>query len=79
MTPHEIHILDLPRAGGRKTGRLYYLQGNFFHPLNLTGNQPGLIARGIRDFHKAHPGLMERDRKDPAYRTLDQLADLQPS
>lgn len=71
MTPNEIHITNL--AGGRGR-RLYYYQGNFFHPMDLVGAEPGQVKRGIRDFMKTHGALVEADRADHAYKTLLQLA-----
>lgn len=68
----EHSILTLP--SGR--GRLYYFQGNFFHPLNLTANEPGLIARGIREFSKQHKSMIAAHRADPDYKTLEDLGDL---
>lgn len=66
----EHHILDLE---GRPKGRLYYFGGNFYHPLNLTANQPGIIARGIREFKKANAELIQRDRASPFYKLLDEV------
>ncbi|MEN6643491.1 MAG: hypothetical protein ABFE08_13685 [Armatimonadia bacterium] len=67
--------MDLPGRGRR---RLYYYQGNFFHPVDLVGAEPGLVKRGIREFMKEHRALVETDRADTAYKTLMQLADVQP-
>ena len=71
MSPDEHHILKL---SGQK-GRLYYYQGNFFHPLELVGSSVGLVKRGIREFMRDHAALVASDRADPEYRTLMQLAD----
>lgn len=75
MTAAEIHIARLSSRGNR---RLYYYQGNFFHPIDLTGGEPGLVKRYIREFMRDNNKLVESDRADPAYRTPTQLADLQP-
>lgn len=76
MSPAEIHITNLPGRGGR---RLYYYQGNFFHPLELGGSDHGIVKRGIRDFMKTHRALVDADRADPDYKTLVQLAELEPA
>lgn len=72
MDTTEYPILSLPF--GR--GRLYYFQGNFFHPLNLTANEPGLIARGIREFSKLNKSMIAAHRADPDYKTLEDLGGL---
>jgi hypothetical protein len=73
MTQNEIHILRLTA----QKGRLYYYQGNFFHPIDLVGSSPGLVRRGIRDFMKANAALVKSDRADPAYKSFPQLFDEQ--
>ncbi|WP_438979540.1 hypothetical protein [Polynucleobacter sp.] len=72
----EYPIITLPKQQGRKRGRLYYYAGNFFHPLTLTANEPGLIARAIREFKKQHSAMIAADRADAGYRTLEQLCDV---
>lgn len=69
----EHHLLDLPPQRGRKRGRLYYYAGNFFHPLTLTANEPGLIARAIREFKKKHADMIAADRASPEYVPLSEL------
>lgn len=73
LSTEEIHILKLTA----QKGRLYYFQGNFFHPVDLVGNSVGLVKRGIREFLKEHRELVERDRASPDYKTLVQLFDEQ--
>jgi hypothetical protein len=58
-------------------GRVYYYQGNFYHPLNLQNDEYGKLYRLIRGFIKQHKQLVENDRKDKDYRTLIQLANLE--
>lgn len=72
MSIEEHHILKLTD----QKGRLYYFQGNFFHPLELVGNSVGLVKRGIREFLRDHAELVKSDRSDPAYRNLVQLAEV---
>lgn len=72
MNNIEYPILTLP--SGRV--RLYYFNGNFFHPLNLTANEPGLIARGIREFSKQNKAMIAAHRASPDYQTLEELGDL---
>lgn len=72
----EYPIITLPKQQGRKRGRLYYYAGNFFHPLNLTANEPGLIARAVREFKQKHSAMIAADRADAGYRTLEQLCDV---
>ncbi len=58
-------------------GRLYYYQGNFFMPLTLRGDQVGPVKRAIRQFDKANPGRIDRDRTHPDYKSLTRLFDEQ--
>lgn len=72
MSTDEHHILKLTD----QKGRLYYFQGNFFHPLDLIGNSVGLVKRGIREFLRDHAALVKSDRAAPAYKTLTQLGEV---
>jgi hypothetical protein len=72
MTGSEVHILNLPTGRGR---RLYYFQGNFFHPMELGGAEHGLVKRAIRDFMRANRATVDADRADLGYKTLLQLFD----
>jgi len=69
----EHHIFTLPRYRGRSLGRLYYYKGNFYYPLNLADNLPGLVRRHIREFSKANAALIKADRAAPDYQSLDVL------
>jgi hypothetical protein len=71
MSSEEHHILRLTE----QKGRLYYFQGNFFHPLELVGASVGKVKRGIREFMRDHHQLVARDRASPDYRTLVQLGE----
>lgn len=66
-------LLDL---GGGK--RLYYYKGNFFYPINLTGDLPGRINGAIRSFMKSNSELVKQDRTAPDFLTISQLCDLKP-
>lgn len=70
----EHHILNLE---GQK-GRLYYFQGNFFHPMDLKGDNVGRVKGAIRKFMQANRAMVDRDRAAPGYLTLVQLADVVP-
>lgn len=80
LSEEEYHIAfidrDLSYKNVRRIGRVYYYQGNFYHPLTLQKDEPGRVLRLIREFIKQHKALVENDRKDSAYRTLEQLAQL---
>ncbi len=76
LSLEEIHIGRLP-GGRQKSDRLYYYQGNFFHPMELRGAQVGLVKRKIREFMKANAKLVAADRADPEYKTILQLFDEQ--
>lgn len=70
MDKEHIHICFLdtvPRSN------LYYYQGNFFHPVELSGKFVGIVKGEIRKFMRANKEMVERDRKDPNYKTLVQL------
>jgi hypothetical protein len=68
----EHHILNLTA----QKGRLYYYQGNFYHPLDLVGNSVGLVKRGIREFLAKNKDMVARDRASPDYKTLVELSGL---
>lgn len=74
MSPSEIHITNL--AGGRGR-RLYYYQGNFFHPMDIGGADIGIVKREIREFRKKNQSLVGADRADPGYKNLIELFDEQ--
>lgn len=77
MSEIEYSVLTLPPMRFRKSGRVYYYQGNFFYPLNLVDNQQGLVLRAIREFTKKHKSMIDSDRKHPNYKTLTELANLE--
>lgn len=72
MTTDEHHILNLH---GQK-GRLYYFQGNFFHPLDLVGSNVGVVKGAIRTFMRDNRAMVESDRASPDYRTPMQLMEM---
>lgn len=65
------------KVGFKHVGRLYYLNGNFFSPDVIPGNQIGVYKRGVREFKKQHAEMIKKDRAHPDYRTLVQLLDEQ--
>jgi hypothetical protein len=73
----EIHICHLP-GGRRRSDRLYYYQGNFFHPLELGGSQVGLVKGAIRKFERDNAEMIARDRAHPDYKTILELFDMPP-
>lgn len=75
MTEHDHTLLSSVLSMTGTRGRLYYYQGNFFHPLELHGSQVGRVKRAIRQFARDNRQMIERDRADPAYRTLPELMD----
>lgn len=76
LSTKEITLLScVPAMTGQK-GRLYYFQGNFFHPLTPHGGSVSQIKRAIREFHKTHAKLIASDRASPDYLDLTQLANL---
>lgn len=68
---------DVVNATGT-ISRLYYYQGNFFHPLFLAPGQEGRVKRAIRMFGKANKELIAKDRAHPKYKNLIQLFDVGP-
>jgi hypothetical protein len=74
MDNREHHILNLDG----QTGRLYYYQGNFFHPLDLVGANIGIVKGAVRKFLRDNRAMVDSDRADPAYRTPMQLMDATP-
>jgi hypothetical protein len=71
LSTEEHHILRL----SAQKGRLYYFQGNFFHPMDLVGDSIGKVKRGIREFMRDNQQLVDADRSSPDYRTLVQLGE----
>lgn len=72
LSTEEHNILRLDE----QKGRLYYFQGNFFHPLELVGGSIGKVKRAIREFKRDNQQLVESDRASPDYRTLVQLGEV---
>ena len=70
----EYHILNLEG----QAGRLYYFQGNFFHPLELKGDNVGRVKGAVRKFLAVHRAMVDSDRASPGYLTPMQLADVVP-
>lgn len=71
LSSQEVHIRSLKP----EKGRLYYYQGNFYHPLTLHGDTVGKVRRAIRDFKTANKALVAADRASPDYRNLVQIFD----
>ncbi len=71
LSQNEIPILTLKC----QVGRLYYYQGNFYHPLDLSGRNVGLVKGAIRDFIKENKALVDSDRSCPEYKTLIEIFD----
>lgn len=80
LSQEEYHIAYIDRDMSynrfKRIGRVYYYQGNFYHPLDLQKDEPGKVRRLICDFIKQNKSLVENDRKDSNYRTLDEVAGL---
>lgn len=76
MTLSTKDITLLPKLNGQK-GRLYYYQGNFYHPISLLA--PGPVKRAICEFLavKENRVLFNSDRASPDYKTELQLFDEQ--
>lgn len=74
MTEEHIHIM---RIESRPKSNLYYYQGNFYYPYDVSNAWLGKVRNAIRVFSKKNKKLIEDDRKDPEYKTLTQLFDQQ--
>lgn len=72
------HIVIL-RITSRPKSTLYYYKGNFYYPNDLKDEWVGRVRGAIRKFLKENKEMVERDRKDPSYKTLVQLFDEQMS
>ena len=80
MTENDITLLTLtPVMMNQPKGRVYYYQGNFFHPLFLAGDQIGKVKRAIREFCKANAPMIKADRAHPDYKNLLEIFDEQVS
>ena len=55
---------------GSTARRLYYYQGNFFHPLQLVGREIGETKRAMREFMKANIDRVKSDRANPENKNL---------
>jgi len=81
LSPNDAHLQSLYRTLDHRTrtiGRVYYSNGNFFYPTELSDNHPGLVRGAIARFEKANKALIEKDRKDPNYVPFEDLFDLKP-
>lgn len=76
LSTTDITLMNLKYNNGRKKGRLYYYQGNFFYPMNLPTAVQGQVFKEIRLFCKANKVLVDSDRKHPSYVSVLQLFDL---
>ncbi len=69
--------IEILKITSRPRSTLYYYQGNFFHTPDLKNEWVGLVKKAIRKFSKENKTMIERDRKDPSYKTLTELYDEQ--
>ena len=72
MNPNDITIMQLDT---KPKSRLYYYQGNFYHPIDLQGKLLGTVWGAIRRFTREKKAMITADRAHPDYRTLVQLFD----
>lgn len=69
--------IEILKITTKPRSTLYYYKGNFFHSLDLKDQWVGLVKKAIRNFLKENKEMVERDRKDPSYKTLTELFDEQ--
>lgn len=74
MNENDITIMNLDTV---PKSRLYYYQGNFYYPLELSGKWIGIVKGAIRKFKKENAAMIEADRKHPEYKTIVQIFDEQ--
>lgn len=74
MGESDITIMQLPTA---PKSRLYYYQGNFYYPLDVSREMLQRIRFKIAQFKKENESLFKSDRSHPDYKSVVQLFDEQ--
>lgn len=72
MSPDDITIMQLPT---RPRSRLYYYQGNFYHPLDMARDIAERVRFKIRQFKKDNAAMVAADRAHPDYKNPVELFD----
>lgn len=69
MSEQDITIMKVKTATGGNS-RLYYYQGNFFHPLDmLSKDWKSRVKFKITQFKKENADLVKKDRAHPDYKS----------
>jgi len=74
LSENDITIMDLHT---KPKSRLYYYQGNFFHPLDLSMDLKSRVRFKIKQFKKENAAKFAADRAHPDYKSVVQLFDEQ--
>lgn len=77
MDENDITIMELPRSKFHARSRVYYYQGNFYHPLEMERETASRVKNIIKLFMNKNKEMIKRDRADPNYKNLIQLFDEQ--
>ena len=77
MDEKDITIAQIPRSQFHARSRLYYYQGNFYHPLEMTRETASRVKNLINLFMKQNKEMIKRDRSHPDYKAMVQLFDEQ--
>lgn len=74
MNEQDITLMDLPT---KPRSRLYYYQGNFYYPLDVSIDLKARVRFKIKQFKKDNTELFKNDRAHPDYKSVVQLFDEQ--
>lgn len=72
----DITILKKVQSMGGQNGRLYYFEGNFYHPLFMRNKERKRVEKAIRLFKIKNKDLIIQDRQKRTYKDPMALEDL---
>ena len=77
MSPDHITILTGLDTGTSRGHILYYYQGNFYHPMSLSGGWPGKVKKAIRIFTRENREMVQADQAENIGKKIATLCEAQ--
>ena len=74
MAENEITIIRNIKGSRGLSARVYYYQGNIFMPMTIHGGDISRVKKAIMKFIRDNRELIAKDRSDPGYMSLAELA-----